>query len=169
MTTTSRIKVVLALSLAFNLLFAGAVLGRWQVGDRPPPPLMWSLRNLPEDIKAKAQKTMTPQRAHQREHRMQMQAASAEVRRAALTEPFNQTALNEALTELRRVQEKFMIQTHEAATELLSQLSVEERRMVLESLLRPPRRPDHTNPPNRPHRPDQLNPPTQPNPPERSD
>ena len=132
------ITTVLAISLAINLLAAGAVLGRFIKGERSGrPPLAWASKELDASSRERLRPILQPNAEATRALRRQIREASDAVRGAIRAEPFDSVALTDALAELRAVSLDYQTAVHSLAVESLAELPAEERERFGAMLLRP--------------------------------
>ena len=158
------ITTALAISLAVNLLVAGAALGRWIKGEPGGhPPLAWASKELDDGSRERLRPILQQNADATRALRRRIRAASETVRDAIRAEPFDSAALSDALAALRAVSLDYQTAVHSLAVESLAELPAEERERFGAMLLRPgpqdgrrpqggPRppgggRPDHRPPP----------------------
>ncbi len=142
MKTDTIVKTLLLVSLATNLLIAGAVVGHWQAGGfGPPPPLAWSVGDLSDAMR-------TDMHHRFRDHgdevggiRSELRDAAQQIRRTALSEPYDPEDVRAALTQFRETSFRYQKLVHHLAADGLARLPPELRRKALKRLLEPgPRR-----------------------------
>ena len=132
------INIVLVVSLALNLLVAGATLGRWLKDSREHRgPLAWAMKTLDSNTRERLGPILEENRAATRELRRRIRTASEDVRHAIRAEPFDQARLARALENLRAVSGEYQQVVHNVALETLGTLPAEERERIGALLLRP--------------------------------
>lgn len=129
---------VLAVSLSINLLFAGAVLGRWLKRNTDhPAPMAWATKTLDAGTRERLRPLLQQNREEARQLRRRLRTAADDVRSAIRSEPFDEQALSDALTRLREVSADYQQTVHTVALQALQELSVQERVRFGAMLLRP--------------------------------
>ena len=132
------INVALVVSLALNLLVAGAFLGRWLKGHSDHRgPLSWATKTLDTNTRERLRPILEENRAATRELRRHIRIASEEVRDAIRAEPFDEARLAKALVNLRAVSGQYQEVVHTVALKTLATITAEERERVGALLLRP--------------------------------
>lgn len=131
---------VLVVSLGLNLLFIGLVAGRmWARIDGPPGAphriLGQAVENfsveLPDTKKQRANALLEKQREGSRALKRQLREARREAKDAALAVTYDEKKLAEALTRLREIRNSQHQAMHEMVLELLKDLTLEERKVLL--------------------------------------
>ena len=132
------INVALVVSLALNLLVAGAFLGRWLKGHSDHRgPLAWATKTLDTNTRERLRPILEENRAATRELRRHIRIASEEVRDAIRAEPFDEARLAKALVNLRAVSGQYQEVVHTVALKTLATLTADERGRIGALLLRP--------------------------------
>ncbi len=143
MTKRHWLYLLLVVSLAINLLVAGALSARWLLGLQPEPPMAWSVRDLPQTTRQQlnpvfeeAIDTLVPLRRALRER-------ERELRVVLQGEDIDSAALEAALASMRESSEAYQREMHRLALKVLPTLTPRERGMVMHQLMpdrgRPPR------------------------------
>ena len=131
---------VLIISLGLNLLFVGLVAGRmWARLDGPPgAPHRIVTRaveqfsgELPASKKERANALLKKQREGNRSLRRELRQARRAAKEAALATTYDEKKLAEALTRLREVRTSQHQAMHAMVLELLKDLNLEERKILL--------------------------------------
>ncbi|MEM8743300.1 MAG: periplasmic heavy metal sensor [Pseudomonadota bacterium] len=131
---------VLVVSLGLNLLFVGLVAGRmWARLDGPPgAPHRIVTRaveqfsgELPATKKERANALLQKQRDGNKALRRQLRQARRAAKEAALATTYDEKKLADALTRLREVRTSQHQAMHAMVLELLKDLSLEERKVLL--------------------------------------
>jgi uncharacterized membrane protein len=136
MSSRNGLVIALLLSAALNLLIAGVLLGRWTRGEAPqPPPLQWTARDLAPETRQQVRDRLQERMTDVRPLRAEMREASAAVRRAAVAEPFDASALRQALAELRRIQQQYQGVMHDSVVDIAAELPREQRLALLRQAL----------------------------------
>lgn len=129
---------VLVVSLALNLMVAGAILGRWFKDTREHRgPLAWAIKTLDTNTRERLRPILEQNRGATRELRRRIRTASDDVRDAISAEPFDEARLARALENLRAVTGQYQAVVHTVALETLGKLPADERERVGALLLRP--------------------------------
>jgi uncharacterized membrane protein len=139
------ISISLVLSVALNLLFIGVVAGRFMYGTPRPmsPHLGWVLRDLDEEARDKLRPIIEDQARTIRPLRHEMREAQKEFRNLLVEDSFDENALQESLSHLRRASEEYQSGMHHQMLMVLKDLEPEQRRRVARFLMRP--RPEGRN------------------------
>ena len=121
---------LLIVSLGINLLAAGVLLGRWSMSG-PPPPMSWAFKGMDPETRAQLRPRLKETMAEIAPLRAEFRRTARKIRDIAAAEPLDSTALAEALEELRQVSQRYQVQVHGAALEVLPELSSQQRLQVL--------------------------------------
>ena len=121
---------LLIVSLGINLLAAGVLLGRWSMSG-PPPPMSWAFKGMDPETRAQLRPRLKETMAEIAPLRAEFRRAARKIRDIAAAEPLDSTALADALEELRQVSQRYQVQVHGAALEVLPELSSQQRLQVL--------------------------------------
>jgi uncharacterized membrane protein len=134
MSKQQSLLVALIVSIALNLLVAGAFIGRW---TRPagPPPLSWALESVAPETREQLRGKLRGHQAEVRPLRENMRRAMQVVRAAAATEPLDTAALTAALESARDAQQRYQAFLHSNVVDVLASLPVEQRMAVLQRTL----------------------------------
>jgi hypothetical protein len=125
--TSTHLKVLLAMSLAFNFALGGLWLGRWIERRRQPPPMAMT-HHGPRGPWG----SVVGHRGFGAQGRT-MHAARMPVRIALEKEPFDPAALERALADLREKTSASQARLHAALVEVAKQSTPEERRELARS------------------------------------
>ena len=127
----------LLISAALNLLILGAIAGRWsrQEAPPPPPPLAWTTQAQAPETQREVRRRMQSRAKEVAPIRAGMRKAVAEVRRAAVAEPYDAAALKSALAQLRIAQESYQELMHDSVADSAAGLSREQRLALLRKAL----------------------------------
>jgi uncharacterized membrane protein len=150
-TLSTPVRIVLLVSLSLNLLLAVAAGGLWwRQHAAPPPHEALEARSLPDPRKiAKAlpperralvREALAPDRAGFAEDLRALRAAHAEVRDALRVQPYEASALEAALAEVRERERAMAERVHAGLVRLSAQLTDAERALLADSV---PRRDHH--------------------------
>lgn len=143
------ISIALVFSVALNLLFIGAVVGRFMYGPPHRPMsshLGWVLRDLDEEARNKIRPILENQARAIRPLRRKLRTAQKEFRKLLAQQSFDEVALEASLIHLRQSSAEYQSGMHHQMLMILKDLDPEQRRRVSRFLMRP--RPD-----GRDHRP----------------
>ena len=141
MNRSQLILSALVLSLALNLIFIGGISFRTS-NFRPlsqtlfTPNIGWVVRDLSERRQAELEPILLRSNEQIRPERTEMFATQRRVKRLIASDNFDVDALNEAFTQLRIISNRYQQLSHEQTTALLSELTVEERRIAREFMQR---------------------------------
>lgn len=142
--------IALLLSVAINLLVAGALIGQYtrpeHRADRPPP-LAWTAQPLPVEVRERVRRQLADRQGEVAPIRRGMRRAMIAVRRAATADPLDPSALKEALQQLRRAQQSYQTFLHDNMTDVVVDLPRDQRVALLRQMLSPERRPERRRPP----------------------
>jgi hypothetical protein len=142
--------LALLLSLAINLVIAGAAIARWQMGGQKPP-LIWALEDLDEPTRLDLQPILKQSLGDTQRLRGDMRRASEQLRLALSQEPMSRADLELALASMRAATEAYQHRMHGSALEILPKLDREQRLALAGRLLRPgPPHRNHHGPNGRP-------------------
>lgn len=148
--------LALVLSLGVNIALVGFMAGRASQGlqFRHVDPTVGFMRGFQELDEQRREELRPLLREHFRAvlpSLWQMRGAHRELHQAVLAEPFNAAALETVLADLRRHLGESQEVGHAALVRLATELSAEERRLLIDLTLRP-RRGGPPFGPDRPHR-----------------
>ena len=136
---TSRwFKVALALSVAFNVLFVGVVIGR-AMSDQPltkpyPPDFGWMIRGLGEESGENLRMEIRDQARQARPAKRKLRLVQREVNLLLLQEPIDQEALVASMADLRKASMIAQQAQHESMITIMQALSPEQRKKALSYL-----------------------------------
>ncbi len=147
MTRMRWLQLVLVISLAINLLVAGALVGRLR--DREPP-LGWAVQQLDPETRAVLRPLMRQRIGTTFKMRRAMRSAQGRIRDIIEQEPLDEQALALELAQLREISVRYQASMHETAIDVLAELTPEQRLRVARRLLTPP---GDRRPPGADHRP----------------
>lgn len=133
------ISIALVFSVALNLLFIGAVVGRFLHGppQRPGPHLDWVLRNMDEESRGNIRPILQEYAKTMRPLRHEMRQAQRQFRRLLAAESFDEAALEESLSQLQESSAAYQTGMHHQMLMLLKDLEPQQRRRVARFLMRP--------------------------------
>jgi uncharacterized membrane protein len=136
----SRIlSISLVLSVTLNLLFVGAVVGRFMQGA-PSRPMSSHLGGVLRDLDDEARDKIRPVLENQAETikplRREMRQAQRQFRKLLVEESFDEGALEESLSQLRHASEQYQSGMHHQMLLVLKDLEPEQRRRVARLLMR---------------------------------
>ena len=132
----------LLLSLSINLFFVGGIAYRVssfqeQLTGRPlPPNVGWIVRDLDEARRSELEPQLRSSFEEISPIRREMMNAQRQVNELMSAQPFDADALSEAFTTLRDANIRYQALAHEQTSEILGQLSEEERLAALEFVQR---------------------------------
>ena len=132
----------LLLSLSINLFFVGGIAYRVssfqeQLTGRPlPPNVGWIVRDLDEARRSELEPQLRSSFEEISPIRREMMNAQRQVNELMSAQPFDAGALSEAFTTLRDANIRYQALAHEQTSEILGQLSEEERLAALEFVQR---------------------------------
>lgn len=149
MSKQQSLLVALIVSIALNLLIAGALIGRW---TRPagPPPLSWALQSVAPETREQLRGKLRGHLTEVQPLRENMRKAMQDVRDAAATEPLDTAVLTAALENARDAQQHYQAFLHSNVVEILASLPVEQRMAVLRRTLEQEGRGEKRKPPHPP-------------------
>ncbi len=131
--------VGLFISLAFNLLLVGGIIGRFMAGPpaRPMPEhIGWVVRLLDEERRQELRSTLINHVRETGPLRRDMRQAQHDFETSLLAPDYDEQQTREALARLRINSLTWQESSHEQLVELLGQLDSDERRKVAEFLNR---------------------------------
>lgn len=146
---------LLIVSLGLNLLFVGLVAGRMWAhldGPRGEPHRIVTRAvkkfsgELPEAKKKRADELLQRQRERNKAVKAELRKARKEAREAALATTYDEEKLAAALARFREIRTGQHEAMHEMVLDLLKDLSLEERKILMRYIraeFRPHRRPGH--------------------------
>jgi Spy/CpxP family protein refolding chaperone len=105
--------------------------------------LGWVLHDLDEDARDKIRPVLENQAETIRPLRLEMRQAQKEFRKLLVQESFDESALEESLSQLRHASEEYQSGMHHQMLMVLKDLEPEQRRRVARFLMRP--RPEGRN------------------------
>ena len=134
MTRSRVVTVALIASLAINLLFVGALIGWrvWGPDGRPgfPPHFGWMMRGLDEQTRDELKPVIRRQAQQLIPLRKRMRNEQLRFNAALTSEPFDERALDQALTDLRQTTEAFQAVMHQQMLTVIEKMGPEERKRV---------------------------------------
>ena len=129
---------LLVVSLAFNLLIAGMLLGRAASPMRGHHPhLGWMMHELDKETRAELRDSLKAHRQASKSIRTEMKAAQQGLHALLGNEDFDAAATREALADLRDISGKFQTLAHQQMLDTLVTMKPEERVHVYKFLARP--------------------------------
>lgn len=151
------IAALLVVSLGLNLLGAGALLARLTMSS-PPGPMAWAMGDLDPSTRERVGQALRGRMQQVAPVRREFKRSQAEIKRVVSSDPLDEAALTQALVNLRDISQRYQLQLHNIALDVLPQLSTEQRRRATHRLLRAgtdqcdrpdrnPQRHDGRNPP----------------------
>jgi len=129
------IAALLVVSLGLNLLGAGALLARFTMSS-PPGPMAWAMRDLDPSTRERVGQELRGRMQEVAPLRREFKRSQTEIKRVVSSDPFDEVALKQALATLRDVSQRYQLQLHNIAQDVLPQLSTEQRRRATHRLLR---------------------------------
>ena len=133
----------LIISIAVNLFFIGGIAFRFYLksssmnADRPlPPNISWLVRDLAPERQEEMRAKLKERGMEGRASRIRMFKAQRESNRLMTADPFDAEALAVAFTALRDAANEYQRLSHLQTAEILSELSVDERRKAVEFINR---------------------------------
>lgn len=144
--------LALVVSVAINLVAAGALFARWSLGGHRVP-MIWALSDLDDPVRAEVRSILQRSFRDTRATRDDLRSASDRLRRVLAQASVDPTELADALTAMQAATNGYQQQMHIVALEVLPQLDREQRMRVAARLLRPgpPRGPDDGRGPGHDH------------------
>ncbi len=129
---------LLVISLAFNLLVIGMMIGRAAspVRDRHPH-LGWMMYKLDRDTRAELHDSLREHRQKSKPIRAELQAAQRRLHEVLSSEDFDAVATRQALTTLRDISARFQTLAHQQMVETLAKMKPEDRVQVYRFLAKP--------------------------------
>jgi uncharacterized membrane protein len=133
-----RLRLLLAASLALNLLgggyLAGSALRAWRSSDAPAASVREALRHAPEETRERLRALAREREGAFADLRGAADAARARAMSVAGAEPLDAEALAAALSDLRRIEGERAALRHAALVETMATLPPEARRAFLARL-----------------------------------
>ena len=135
------ILIALLASIAINLVFVGGIGYRAtsfrEMGPRPfPPNVGWVVRDLSEERRAELEPLLQQSYQEILPMRREMFEAQRRVNELMASTDFDSTALEQAFTELRALNERYQTLSHQQTISLLAELTEAERQMAQEFVQR---------------------------------
>ena len=131
---------LLVVSLAFNLLIVGMMIGRAASPMREHHPhLGWMMHKLDKEIRAELRDSLKAHRQASKSIRAEMKAAQQGLHTLLSNEDFDVAATRQALSNLRDISGKFQTLAHQQMVDTLVKMKPEERLHVYQFLARPAR------------------------------
>ncbi len=131
--------VVLIVSLTINLLFVGALIGRWAWGPRThpfEPHFGWLVRRLDEQTRADLKPVIKRQAEQLAPLRRDMREAQIRFNEALASDPLDEEALDAALGDLRENSTAIQAIMHEQMMTVVKRMDLEERQKLARFLRR---------------------------------
>ncbi len=128
---------LLVVSVSINLLLVGVVMGRALFGPEDRPPLDWAMTELSEDTRQSLKQQMRKHRHETMPIRRDFRAAQKELRKILEQAPYDPVAVEQAFSRLRQATGAMQISMHTQMTQVLADLSPEERIKVYRALSHP--------------------------------
>jgi uncharacterized membrane protein len=125
---------VLVVSLALNLLGVGALAARWAMGS-PPGPMAWAMRDMDSATRERVGEALRGRMKEVAPVRQEFRQSQVELKRVVSSDPLDEVALSQALITLRDVSQRYQLQLHTIALDILPQLSSKQRRRAVHALL----------------------------------
>ena len=142
---------LLVVSLGLNFLGAGALVARYAMGS-PPGPMAWAMRDMDHATRERVGDALRGRMQEVAPVRSEFRQSQAELKRVVSSDPLDEAALSQALITLRDVSQRYQLQLHTIALDVLPQLSSKQRRRAVHALLQagPGRGGRHDRKPNKP-------------------
>jgi uncharacterized membrane protein len=132
------VAILLAVSLALNLLLAGAFIGRLLTERRDPgtfPPHMgWILRGLPDQERQQLRPVLRQHQQRAIALRRQLNDAQREASRQLGIEELNEQDLLDALGKLRAASNASQQAMHDSLVDVMKRLEPGQRKQVMQSI-----------------------------------
>ena len=125
---------VLVVSLALNLLGVGALAARWAMGG-PQAPMAWAMRDMDSATRERVGEALRGRMEEVAPVRREFRQSQVELKRVVSSDPLDEAALSQALITLRDVSQRYQLQLHTIALDILPQLSSKQRRRAVHALL----------------------------------
>ena len=141
---------LLVVSLAINLLIAGAVLGQWVKSQehRPPATMGWAIESLDDVSRERVRRVLEQTRPATQEVRQALREIHRELFRIARADALDASALEAELSALREVSSDYQLLMHTGVVSTFPELTLEQRLAVLHRLIqRSDAAPDRGRPP----------------------
>lgn len=127
--------ILLACSLALNLLLLGAFLGRF-LTERPyprafPPHMGWVLRGLPEEERLHLRPLLEQHQQRAESLQRELLDAQGEATRQLRSEQLTEQDLRDALAKLRAASNASQQAMHDTLVEVMQQLEPSQRKQVM--------------------------------------
>lgn len=134
---------LLVVSISLNLLLVGIFVGRVMFGPPQRPPLDWAVSGLSDETRQQVRAKMREHLIGTRPLRRDFREAQDKLRDALLKDPYDPADVDQALVGLREAFASMQSSMHQQMSEVLADLSPEERLQVYRMLSQPggPRRP----------------------------
>jgi len=132
------VAILLAVSLALNLLLAGAFIGRF-LTQRPdpgtfPPHMGWILRGLPDQERQQLRPVLRQHQQRAISLQRQLNDAQQEASRQLRIEDLNEQDLLDALGKLRAASNASQQAMHDSLVDVMKRLDPEQRKEVMQSI-----------------------------------
>lgn len=134
MTGKRWLQLALAVSMALNLLVAGAIIGRMR---NPEPPLGWAVKQLDAETRQRLRPVMRRQVTNTARARRELRQLQVEIRDLMAEEALDRDRLSATLARMRALGADYQESLHEGAIDVLAELTPEQRLRVARRLLRP--------------------------------
>ena len=125
---------LLVVSLGLNFLGAGALVARYAMGS-PPGPMAWAMRDMDHATRERVEDALRGRMQEVAPVRSEFRQIQAELKRVVSSDPLDEAALSQALITLRDVSQRYQLQLHTIALDILPQLSSKQRRRAVRALL----------------------------------
>ncbi len=134
----TRLITLLAISLAFNLLLIGLIIGWAAAPERDRQPhLGWMTHNLDRETRSILRDKFKEHRQASQPIREELRAAQRQLHEVLSAEDFDAEAASQALATLRGVSSRFQTLAHRQMVETLATMKPEDRVHVYRFLARP--------------------------------
>lgn len=140
---TKAVKLAFLVSLVFNLLLLGVILGQVPRGLEATPPtrqqrMEEGLKKVPEPTQSRFREKFAQIRTSSDPLRQQIDEARAETLRLLSAEPFDEAAYDRQVNKIEELRGEMFKRMGQSMKQTAKELSPEERRMLADLLRRPP-------------------------------
>ncbi len=125
--------VGLVVSIAFNMLFVGIVVGRTIFGG-PPPHMQWMMQDVGEETRRTVHQAMRETAEQTESTRKSLRRAQRELHKTIRAEEYDKEAVAQALSEVRRLTNEMQEIMHGQMVESLEMMAPEERLHVVRKI-----------------------------------
>jgi len=137
---SKTVKLVFLVSLVLNILLVGVLLGRLprDVGFDRQQRLEQALKDLPEPTQTRFREKFKQMRAAGDPQRDQIRLAREETLRILSADPFDEAAYDRHVSQIDDLQLQMFKKMGQVVKEIANELPLEERRLFVQILRRPP-------------------------------